>query len=78
MSPMRLIVVKFDTISTSGGIIIVAIVRANRIFFPLNSKNEKAKAAMVAVTILVTLQTEATIKELSMYRSSMVLENAVL
>ena len=33
---------------------------------------------MVAVTILVTLQTEATIKELSMYRSSMVLENAVL
>ena len=44
----------------------VAIARVNRSFFPLNSKNEKAKAAMVAVTILATLQMDATMKEFSM------------
>lgn len=65
ISPSLDIVVKLETINTSGGIIIVAIVKANNIFLPLNSKKAKLNPAMVAITTLEILAIVAMTKELN-------------
>ena len=66
ISPNLEIVEKLETINTSGGIIIVAIVSAKSTFLPLNSKKAKLNPAMVARITLEILATVAMTKELNM------------